>query len=383
MKSNIHPPSVFDIISDYSIQEMENRILNKISLNINDLRLKGVYIFGIGKMGSKIFDFLSKTDIKVNGFLDNYSCLDNDKSFRDIKILKIQDIDEDSIVYVASVTHLELLYQQLISNGFKYIITHFDAGIIFKKYPNFPFEPYQQGLIEDIYENKSKYSHFYKLLKDDLSKQTFNNILSFRLTFNQKMISNCARKTELQYFDDTAIELDKKEIFFDIGGFDGDSSINFIKKVKNEYASVHFFEPDIELINSAKKNLSKFKNIIFNQLGVFNNQMTLSFNNTGGLDGSIVKSGEFKIDTIDLDSYILNQSIPTYVKMDIEGAELSAIEGAQNLIKSFKPKLAIAIYHYPDHFWKIPLYLNNLNPNYKFKLRHYTDTIFETILYAI
>ena len=73
---------------------------------------------------------------------------------------------------------------------------------------------------------------------------------------------------------------------------------------------------------------------------------------------------------------------PTFINMDIEGAELNALKGAENLIKKNKPDLAISVYHYPRHIWEIPLYLKSLNLEYKFYLRNYTSFSYDTIVYA-
>jgi len=73
----------------------------------------------------------------------------------------------------------------------------------------------------------------------------------------------------------------------------------------------------------------------------------------------------------------------TFIKMDIEGAELNALKGAANIIARLRPKLAISVYHRPNHMIDIPLYLKSLIPDYKLYLRHYSIYPQETILYAI
>ena len=73
----------------------------------------------------------------------------------------------------------------------------------------------------------------------------------------------------------------------------------------------------------------------------------------------------------------------TFIKMDIEGAELKALEGASNTIKKYHPKLAICIYHKPTDIYDIGSYLLTLYPNYKFYIRQYTTSMWETVLYAI
>ncbi len=57
--------------------------------------------------------------------------------------------------------------------------------------------------------------------------------------------------------------------------------------------------------------------------------------------------------------------------MDIEGAEMDALRGMQEMIKKNKPKLAISIYHLKDDLWNIPFYIKELNPDYKLYIRQY------------
>lgn len=70
------------------------------------------------------------------------------------------------------------------------------------------------------------------------------------------------------------------------------------------------------------------------------------------------------------------------VKMDIEGAELPALKGAEKSIRRFKPDMAITVYHSLEDFWQIPQYLDSLNLGYSFYLRHFTIHSEETVLFA-
>ena len=70
------------------------------------------------------------------------------------------------------------------------------------------------------------------------------------------------------------------------------------------------------------------------------------------------------------------------IKMDIEGAELDALKGAQNTLLRDRPKLAICLYHQLDHFWKIPQFLDSLQCGYAFRISHFTIHAEETVLFA-
>ena len=92
--------------------------------------------------------------------------------------------------------------------------------------------------------------------------------------------------------------------------------------------------------------------------------------------------GVNKIETISIDEMLDGQRA-SYIKMDIEGAEMEALQGAHDTINKFRPKLAISVYHKEDDLWNIPYYLHEKYPWYKFYLRHYTTITTETILYAV
>ena len=115
--------------------------------------------------------------------------------------------------------------------------------------------------------------------------------------------------------------------------------------------------------------------------GAFSEAGQLYFCEGNGPGNSITSQGDNKIEVISIDE-MLQGDKATYIKMDIEGAEMAALLGAQNTIRKYKPKLAICIYHKPDDLWKIPTYILKEYPWYKIYIRHYSYDIFETVLYA-
>ena len=81
---------------------------------------------------------------------------------------------------------------------------------------------------------------------------------------------------------------------------------------------------------------------------------------------------------------LIGSSFINYIKMDIEGAEISAIAGLKNTIIKQNPHLAISVYHKPTDLWEIPFKINQIAPDtYSFFLRVYGHQTFDTVLYCI
>ncbi len=72
-----------------------------------------------------------------------------------------------------------------------------------------------------------------------------------------------------------------------------------------------------------------------------------------------------------------------FIKLDIEGAEQDAIDGAEETIKKYKPILAICVYHNAEDWYKIPQKVLSIQSDYDIYLRHYMEGIFETVMYFI
>ena len=64
----------------------------------------------------------------------------------------------------------------------------------------------------------------------------------------------------------------------------------------------------------------------------------------------------------------------TWIKMDIEGAEMQALAGAKDTILRNHPRLTICIYHSDEDMLRIPEYIHNLVPEYKLYIGHHTLT---------
>lgn len=184
------------------------------------------------------------------------------------------------------------------------------------------------------------------------------------------------------YFDKEIISFSKEEIFLDCGCYDFSTSkilLNNNPSVKKIYA----FEPDEENYINCKKNIDRnICEVELIQAGLWNEKKQLEFNAFSGTGSKIVIEGNTQISVQTIDESVHSNHV-TFIKMDIEGAELEALQGAKNTIRKYKPILAISVYHKPNDIFEIPLYIKQLVPEYKLYIRHYTNTEVDTVLYAV
>ncbi len=189
------------------------------------------------------------------------------------------------------------------------------------------------------------------------------------------------------YFDFLTPEND--EVFADVGGYDGMSSHEFFDWCENKENSIaYIFEPNNDMSEIINANIQPGMNFKIAQYGVWDKKTKLSFMKSSKADECyIVENADEALDTvsvIDLDTYFEKEGVvPTYIKMDIEGAEHKAIEGTKNIIANNKPRLAISIYHKQEDLWDLPKLLLDIRPDYKFYIRHYTMGLADTVLYAV
>jgi len=95
----------------------------------------------------------------------------------------------------------------------------------------------------------------------------------------------------------------------------------------------------------------------------------------------ISPEGSLEIPVVRLDSEVLEAV--TFVKLDLEGAECDALEGAREHIQRDHPKLAVSVYHDQRDFWRVPEMVLQMNESYELYLRHYTEGPLETVMYFI
>lgn len=229
-------------------------------------------------------------------------------------------------------------------------------------------------------EKQADFQQTYNLLSDEKSRQIFTGYINTKITLDLSHLQNLSSFP--QYFPDDLPVFSpcSDDIFIDGGAYDGDTLKSFLSKVDN-CQQYYAFEPDTsnyeKLAAFIQKNSLTFAKAI--QAGLWNQDSALSFQGNDGTSSVISETGHTQITVKAIDSL----GVPaTFIKMDIEGAEFEALKGAEQTIRQYKPKLAISLYHHPEHLTQIPLFLKSLCPEYKFYLRIHSFYSRELVLYA-
>lgn len=274
----------------------------------------------------------------------------------------------------------KIMYKFLSSNiGTK--ILHF---VVKTGFEDFVFRLLYKDFLKNrqkyFFEHKNDIDENIKLLEDEKSKEVYRKMIEFKSTRKRKFFPDYS--IDDQYFTKEIIQISPNEVFVDCGAFTGDTIINFKKYSNDAFKYAICFEPDIENFTKLKEKLDKDTRIYFFQNAVDSECKEVLFKNGAGMESAISKEGTSKIKAVNLDS-IKECQDATFIKMDIEGAELDALKGAQNIIKNNKPKLAISIYHSESDMIQIIKYIHELVPEYKLYVRQHNIFETDTILYCI
>ncbi|MDR0987356.1 MAG: FkbM family methyltransferase [Ruminococcus sp.] len=178
------------------------------------------------------------------------------------------------------------------------------------------------------------------------------------------------------------MDIKEDEIFADCGFYNGDTAESYINDAGGKFKKYYAFEPSEKNLAQVKPEIKNDPRIIITKAGVYSYCTTLMFEDENTSASSFKLEGNIELPVLSLDSFFADKEKPTFIKMDIEGSEIDAILGAKNLIHTYKPKLAICVYHKPEDIIEIPRLLRELVPEYKFLLKQHNNINNETVLYC-
>jgi FkbM family methyltransferase len=324
-----------------------------------------IYIFGDSEYALVVKNFLNSNFINVKGNIISKGknlYLNNEK-------INEFNFSYHIVVGIADETKAELIINQFeLKNCIS--IDYFSLNPFYNLDDNIILESWSD--IEFVLNN----------LSDANSKEIFYNYLKSALSFDNKLL----KLTKPQYFP-TFLNFTDKEIIVDGGAYIGDTLSEYIK-FKRNFCEYHAFEPSLFNFNLLSEFSDGINNCFIYNKGLGQSNTILKFHDyniqssTSSFIPSLFNFNNFnEVEILRLDDVIDNVS---FIKLDIEGAELDALMGATYLISKFKPKIAVCIYHKIEHLWQIHHLLKSIRSDYRFSLGYHSDSkiLTELVLYA-
>lgn len=331
-----------------------------------------IIMYGLGEQATLLLAFCNYYSIQIAGFADGKK-----RGEFDNRRIAIMSPDELFLAYpnanilISSWKYNKEIFDTLIQLGYR-------EEQIYK----FPFShPY--FLLREFFETHYLvgYKRAFEFFKDDLSKKIILDRIRAYL-YDELLVktSNKPKYFEFPFAD--------KEVFVQAGTYCGETVKEFLGLYSTEQNyEIYSFEADPQAYEISKNALSNFKNINLINKGLWGTETILTFYTDALSGGASFVNGhnnEIQTPVTSLDTFFMDKPTSiTFIQLDIEGAELEALKGAEQIIRNQKPKLAICVYHKYEDVYEIPELLYQYNPEYKFWLQHCEDGIYDTVLYAM
>lgn len=338
-------------------------------------------LYGAGCLGEMTWSFLARQDIQLDYVALNRAYITPEIDFHGIPVIAIEDLLADITPFncIVALQHITPELGATLSETASEVLIYDPAFIGVNT--NLWYTP------EFCEENADVLNHLYEQLADEKSKRTLVAFLNQRLSAKRGHYQSVYEPKH--YFPQDVVQLKEGEVFVDCGAYDGDSINAFMRELQAQHIAqpehIIGFEPDTDNFDKLVANTAYIKSCQCVNKGVWHEETQLFFQSGQALSSRIsdeVNAGE-SIALTSIDN-ILQGKKASFIKMDVEGAELNALRGAELTISKYSPVLAISVYHKPEDLLTIPQFIQSLNDDYKLYLRaHHPELAFELVLYAI
>jgi FkbM family methyltransferase len=348
-----------------------------------------IVLFGAGGMGRRTLAGLRRVGISPLSFADNNPGFQG----REIEGIPVLSPTEAANKFAASAVFVITVWstfskdrmqdriKQLRDLGCQRVVP---AGLLFWKYPEefLPFFP--MDLPHKVLPCSSEIRAALDLFEEPTSRQEFIAQLRFRLMMDFDRMGN--PKGADAYFQTGLFEMRPEEVFVDCGAFDGDTIADFLRIQGQSFRQIVAFEPDQVNLEKLQERLGKMERDLRERITVFPYALgaqrgIVVFPSTGS-DQSKIGEGTESVQLVTLDESV-EEKCPSFIKFDIEGAELDALSGARRTIDRHRPILAVSAYHQQSHLWQVPRLLAEICSDYKFYLRPHGAEGWDLVCYAV
>lgn len=179
------------------------------------------------------------------------------------------------------------------------------------------------------------------------------------------------------YFDREILRCGEEDVVADLGAYTGDTFLSYVKNYgDNGYRRYYCYEVAPNSYRALQRTTESYPLVICRHKGAGAGPGMMALDAQSEASASKLSQGELPdaetVEVVALDDDIREPL--TLIKMDIEGAEQSALRGCARHIREDRPKLALSVYHNFEDLWKLPRMIEELVPGYRFYLRYHGGT---------
>lgn len=370
--------TIIDYLSNESVDSIIEKQKQK-SVTIKQLCTEPVIVFGAADEGIRLLEILIQLNAK------NIRIIDMDKKKHGTALFNDYIIEPftSSLIknsHVILATHRTLKpYELSLESNADSITTFLHLQNL---YPEI-FKPhfFHENMLTTLSNSASLLSDLRTTLADDTSREVLSACLNYRVYGDPRVFIDIV---DWNLYSPRGLDLlPYSRVYVDCGSYDGDSVKIHLQKYPNNIDKIFAFEPDPKTFIRLEANMDQYKMVTCFNLGIGEKVDKLFFNSEKERASLFSPKGDVSIDITSLDTIIFD-SIPTFIKMNIEAFEPHAINGAKNIITNHQPALALSVYHQPEHLFSLQLQIEKIAPNkYDYYLRQHDGGLVETVLYAI
>lgn len=191
-------------------------------------------------------------------------------------------------------------------------------------------------------------------------------------------IDECFNRTNWHHYTTEHTPLDVNDVVVDCGAAEGLFTFVGERKASRVFA----FEPLPKFVTALNKNFEHSSKVVLYPFALGHKEQKSRLTNNE-IFSAISPEGSIDIEIKTLDSTLLSLSEPiTFIKADVEGFEFQVLLGAEELIKRYRPKIALTVYHRQNNICQIEDFLAQLQPEYRFETKGISENGGPVMLHA-
>jgi FkbM family methyltransferase len=344
-----------------------------------------IVLFGVGEVGQLAIRRLRRAGIEP------LAAIDNDPAWWGSRVDGVEVMSPDdatrrfaaAAVAVATLFNPAPVMAQLVAAGWPRVAPW--SWLAWHHHEHFlPY--FGLDLPRELLAAKADVEWLYDRLADDESRRTLVEQVRWRLDLDPGAQGPAAPTDEL-YTVPGLLEPSADDLFVDCGAFDGDSLLRLLAHTGGRARGAVVVEADpgnAARLQAAVDALQPelVGSVRVHEVAVGARQGSIRFHAVGTMGSAADAVGEIEVPVETLDALLVGVDA-SYLKLDIEGAEPAALQGARGVIDGGRAAWAVCGYHAAEHLWTLPRYFAESDSAYRLHLRRYAADCWELVHYAV